>query len=149
MDPFSLFSPDSHVCKLLPLARWFTWICACDAFAVGHLLPAKLCSACCSFKRCVSSFSMPSCRKDCLPRVMLSSPVLNGVSRYVFFLFSHSDAQYSPWEWVILYYWHGANLCLGLQIIWPYWVKGRASGAQIKVPGSVCLGIFLWKHVGW
>lgn len=29
----------------------------------------------CSFKRCVSSpFSVPSSRKDCLPRAMLSSP---------------------------------------------------------------------------
>lgn len=42
--------------------------------------------------------SMPSSRKDCLPRAMLSSPILNGVSRYLFFPFSHFDAKYSPWE---------------------------------------------------
>lgn len=157
MDPFSLFSPDFHVCKLLPLDRWFTWICACDAFAVGHLFPAKLCSACCSFRRCASSpFSMPSSRKDCLLRAMLSSRILNGVSRYLFFPFSHFDAKYLPWEWVVLYYSRGANLWLGLQIIRPCWVRVRALGAQVKVPGSVCLVFFVtarrpiasWKSSG-
>lgn len=144
MDPFSLFSPDIHVCKLLPLGRWFTWICGCDAFAVGHLLPAKLCSACCSFKRCVSSpFSMPSSRKVCLPRAMLSSPILNGVSRYLFFPFSHSDAKYSPWEWVrlVLFTWSKS-------VAWPANYKALLSeGEGLGSPSKgarICLPVFFF-----
>lgn len=77
----------------------------------------------CCFKRSVSSpFSMPSSRKDCLPRVMLSSPILNGISRYLLFPFSHLDAKYRT----VLDYSHGANLWLGLQITWLYSARVRS-----------------------